>query len=160
MLGPVQVLVLGFDQPAFTGGILAELTRLREAGVVRLIDVLLLARLDDDTFETLASPQGLPANLGQLTAALLSRPDTASQSEPDFGGAEVPRDPAWSLVDSVPVGSTAAVALIEHIWAAPLRDVIHRAGGAPLDETWLAQPDVQLLEALIGSTERLPDQLP
>ncbi len=154
MLGPVQVLVLGFDQPSFTGEILAELTRLRAAGVVRLIDVLLVARIDDDTFETLDAPDGMPADLGQPTAALLARPDTAHPDAAALGEADALRDSAWSLADSVPVGSTAAVALIEHTWAVPLRDAIQRAGGVPLDETWLTQPDVQLLETLMGQAER------
>jgi hypothetical protein len=149
----VQVLVLGFDQPAFHGEILAELTRLREAGVVRLVDVLLVSRVDEETFETLAVPGGMPPDLGRLTTALLGRADNTSH-EDDVGDPEVARESLWSLADSVPVGSVAAVALIEHVWAAPLRDAIQRAGGAPLDETWLAQTDVDVLEALIGRAER------
>lgn len=153
MLAPVHVLVLGFDQPRFTGEILTELTRLREAGVVRLIDVLLVARIDEDTFETLPAPDGMPADLGQVTAALLGHADPGGPAEAAVGDADVLRDSAWSLADTVPVGSTAAVALIEHVWAAPLRDAIQRAGGFPLVETWLAQPDAQLLEALTGPAE-------
>ena len=47
MSGPVQVLVVGFEQPSVSGAVIAELDRLREAGVVRLIDVLLVHRLED-----------------------------------------------------------------------------------------------------------------
>ena len=36
MIGQAQVLVVGFDQPTFSGEVLAEFTRLREAGIVRL----------------------------------------------------------------------------------------------------------------------------
>ena len=150
MLGPVQVLVLGFDQPEFTGEILAELIRLREAGVVRLVDVLLVSRVDDATFETLPAPRGLPADLGQLATGLLD----AGEDEADLGRGMGSGNSAWSLADSVPVGGTAAVALIEHIWAAPLRDAIHHAGGVPLDETWLTREDLQRLEALIDQPER------
>ena len=60
-----------------------------------------------------------------------------------------PRLPTWSLADSVPAGTTAAVALIEHTWAAPLRDAINRVGGVPLEETWLAPDDVLLLEQMM-----------
>ena len=154
MLGPVQVLVLGFDQSAFTGEIVAELTRLREAGVVRLLDVLLVSRVDDTTFETLAAPGGMPEDLGQPTAALLGRPESQGHDEAGLGRAASSPSSTWSLADSVPVGSTAAVALIEHLWAVPLREAIQRAGGVPLDESWLEQADVQILEALVGRTER------
>ena len=40
MIGPVQLLVLGFSQPDFRGEILAEFSRLREDDTVRLIDAL------------------------------------------------------------------------------------------------------------------------
>jgi Family of unknown function (DUF6325) len=51
-MGPVQVLVVGFDRPTFSGEVLAELTRLREAGIVRLVDLLLVARAEDGSIET------------------------------------------------------------------------------------------------------------
>lgn len=51
MIGPVQVLVVGFDQPTFSGEVLAEFTRLREAGIVRLIDLLLVSRTEDGALE-------------------------------------------------------------------------------------------------------------
>jgi hypothetical protein len=34
-MGPVQVLVVGYEQPVFTGEVLAELARLSDAGLVR-----------------------------------------------------------------------------------------------------------------------------
>ncbi len=52
MMGPVQVLVVGYEQPAFTGEVLAELARLSDAGLVRLVDVLLVTRAADGTFDT------------------------------------------------------------------------------------------------------------
>ena len=39
-IGPVQLLVLGFDHPNFQGEILAELQRLRDDDMVRVIDAL------------------------------------------------------------------------------------------------------------------------
>ncbi|HET6758354.1 MAG TPA: hypothetical protein VFH20_03665, partial [Propionibacteriaceae bacterium] len=61
-------------------------------------------------------------------------------------------DPAstWSLTDAIPIGGTAAVALIEHTWAASLSEAIQHAGGTFLDETWLAREDRELLETLIA----------
>ena len=38
-------------------------------------------------------------------------------------------DQVWDVAASIPNGSAAAVALIEHLWATPLRDAIARAGG-------------------------------
>ena len=39
-LGPVQILVVGFDRPDFSGEVIAELERLRASDVVRVIDLL------------------------------------------------------------------------------------------------------------------------
>ena len=148
-MGPVQVLVIGFDQPAFTGEVLAELSRLRSAGIVRLVDLLVLARRDDGAFEILAEPTAMTPGRGELAAAVLGsgEDDVSSMVEDRLGR---PRLPTWSLADSVPAGATAAVALIEHTWAAPLRDAINRVGGVPLEETWLAPDDVLLLEQMMG----------
>lgn len=152
-MGPVQILVIGVDHPSFTGEVLAELSRLRAAGIVRLVDVLLVTRNDDGTFETVEGPAGLAAGSGELATALLG----ASNGEPsDVGGENA--DPStlstWSLADSVPTGATAAVALLEHLWAAPLRDAVQRVGGRPLEETWLAPDDLQVLEQLITEQDR------
>jgi hypothetical protein len=147
----VQVLVVGFDQPTFSGAVLAELMRLGEAGVVRLVDVLVVERATDGTFETRPAPPGLPAHSGSVAAALLADPERHQGEQAT--AVETPAASTWSLADAVPAGTTAAVALIEHLWATPLRDAIHGAGGAPLDETWLAPDDVQRLETLLTAAD-------
>jgi hypothetical protein len=178
-MGPVQVLVVGFEQPAFSGEVLAEFARLREAGIVRLVDLLLVSRGADGTLETLAAPDELGPELGGLAAALLGRPadgpgdrpaaagdqpgeagDAAAATSDQPGEAGDPPAAAgdqpgeagggWSLADAVPAGSAAAVALIEHIWAGPLTAALRRAGGSALEETWLAPADVAELEDLIA----------
>ena len=135
MSAPVQVLVVGFEAPSFSGAVLAELTRLREAGVVRLVDVLLVHRGDDGTFETLPPPPGADPDLGELAAELLG------------GGADLAGDgdvdgDSWSLADVVEPGGFAAVALLEHLWAEPLVGAIHSAGGRPLAELWMSAEDL------------------
>ena len=125
MTGPVQVLVVGFEEPSFSGEVLAELTRLRELGVVRLVDVLLVERSEDGTFETLEPPPGSDPDLGRIAAEVLGGDGDAVDGE------------SWSLADAVPPGGVAAVALIEHLWAEPLVAAIGRAGGRPLGEAWL-----------------------
>ena len=146
MTGPVQVLVVGFEQPTFSGEVMAELDRLGKAGTVRLLDVLLLERAEDGTFETLPSPGEAPPDMGALAATILGS-DGSDASESGEGD-------AWSLADAIPPGATAAVALIEHLWAAPLRDAIQRAGGRALEETWLAPDDIDRLAGGPGG-ERL-----
>jgi len=143
--GPVQVLVVGFEEPSFTGEVLAELTRLREAGIVRLVDVLLVTRTEDG-LDMLPLPEHADPALGRVAAALFGATDD-SEDDGAGGGDDGER---WSLDDVVPENGSAAVALIEHLWAEPLVGAIRRAGGHPLDETWLAADDVARLERLVG----------
>jgi hypothetical protein len=147
MTGPVQVLVVGFDRPTFSGEVLAEFTRLRDAGIVRLVDLLVVSRTEAGAFETLALPEGVEADFGDLAVGVLGQPEESAEAEAE---ADVDSAATWSLADAIPVGSIAAVALIEHTWAAPLSAAIQRAGGTLLDETWLAREDRELLEALIA----------
>jgi hypothetical protein len=153
-MGPVQVLVVGFSEPTGSGEVLTELQRLRDAGIVRLIDLLLISHGDDGGLDVLPPPTELPDHTGRIAASVLGRPadlEADAESTTDSSAA----DSTWSLADAIPVGTTAAVALIEHLWAAPLRDAIQRSGGSPLDETWLAGADLELLEGML--TEQLRD---
>jgi uncharacterized membrane protein len=152
MTGPVQVLVVGFDNPRFTGEVLTEFTRLREAGIVRLLDLLVVSRSEDGTLETLDASEATPSDLGGLAAAVLSQPEDFPTAQVDL--ADVDAAAVWSLADAIPVGGTAAVALIEHVWADPLSAAIQRAGGSLLEETWLPRPEVELLDTLMARQDR------
>jgi hypothetical protein len=149
--GPVQVLVVGLDRPTFSGEVLAEFTRLREAGIVRLVDLLVISRTEDGLFETLTLPEGVEADFGDLAASVLGQPEESAEADAQV--ADMDNASTWSLADAIPIGGTAAVALIEHTWAAPLSAAIQRAGGTLLEETWLAREDRELLEALIAERE-------
>jgi hypothetical protein len=143
-MGPVQVLVVGFDEPTFSGDVLVELARLRDAGIVRLLDLLVVERREDGTFHTVDTPGAGALGLGELAVAVLAHPNG------DGTAADQPGDETWSLADVVAPGSVAAVALIEHLWAGPLTDAIARAGGTPLDETWLPTDERASLEAALA----------
>jgi len=150
-MGPVQVLVVGFEQPTFSGEVLAEFARLQEAGIVRLVDLLLISRAEDGTFETLNAPTGLEASIGgELAAELLGRSEGEDGDDDDPDATD---GTAWSLADAIPTGSAAAVALIEHTWAGPLTAAIRRAGGSALEETWLAPGDLDRLEVLVAQRQ-------
>jgi hypothetical protein len=149
--GPVQVLVVGFDQPSFSGEVIAEFARLRDAGIVRLVDMLVVSHTAEDTFEALDLAEGLEADLGEVAASILGQPENSAAT--DRQRADIDTASTWSLADAIPIGGTAAVALIEHTWAGPLSAAIQQAGGTLLEETWLAREDHELLEALIAERQ-------
>src|SRR6185295_14889537 len=104
---------------------------------------LVVERAEDGTLRTLPFPDGAPPGLGDLAIGVLG------SSDPGGPDSVEPTDGAtWSLADAIPTGTTAAVALIEHVWATPLSEAIQRAGGKPLEEAWLDREDVTRLERL------------
>ena len=50
-IGPVQLIVLGFNHPDFHGEIIAELERLRESDTVRVIDAMAVYKNADGGLE-------------------------------------------------------------------------------------------------------------
>ena len=113
MTGPVQVLVVGFDNPTFSGEVLTEFTRLRQAGIVRLIDLLVVSRTEDGTLETLEAPE---RRLPRILAGWLLECSASLRMYRPCRPMWLTLDAAamWSLADAIPIGGTAAVALIEH----------------------------------------------
>ena len=57
----------------------------------------------------------------------------------------------WYIVDAIPEGMAAAIAVIEHRWAIPLRDAVKRAGGVALADEWIHPLD--LVAACIDAAE-------
>jgi hypothetical protein len=137
--GPVQVLVVRYEQPVFSGEVLAEIRRLEQAGLVALVDLLVVTRDAQGGFDSLPLPTDVHVAVPGAAEAILGASGGAMHRETDGD---------WSLDDVVPVGSTVAVALIEHTWAAGLRAAVLRSGGSPVDETWLAAEDLRQLDRL------------
>ena len=51
-------------------------------------------------------------------------------------------DDAWDVLDEIPNDSAAALLLIEHHWAVPLRDAIARAGGFRIGDGFVSPLDL------------------
>ena len=49
---------------------------------------------------------------------------------------------AWDVIEDIPNDSAAALLLIEHHWAVPLRDAILRAGGIGLADGFIHPDDL------------------
>ena len=161
--GPVQMLVVGFEHGKFEGEILAELKRLREQDIIRLVDLLFVAKDEQgDIAELEHSDLSVEEAMefGALAGALLGL-GAAGEEGAEAGaiaGAEAGADGSvladdgdvWYLADSIPPGASAAIALIEHRWAIPLREAIQTAGGEALVDTWVHPQDLVAAGAAAG----------
>jgi len=158
--GPVQMLVLEFDRTKFDGEIMPELARLKDAGIIRLIDLLFVRKpvggdlevvqtsdLSEDEATDFGALVGALIGLGSGDEELSYRAAVAGAEELEdghfFGDSEV-----WYLADAIPEGSSAAVALIEHVWAIPLRDKLVDAGAVTLADEWIHPKDLLAVGAL------------
>ena len=140
-IGPVQLLVVAFDRPNFTGEILDELAYLRDNDQIRLIDVLAVQKTEHGTIEALRwsdlsieEAEDLGATVGALLGLGVAGEEGAEAGaragfEAGSDGHLIDDAQVWDVADTIPAGSAAEIALIEHIWAKPLRETIERAGG-------------------------------
>lgn len=155
VIGPVQLVVLGFNQPEFRGEILAEFDRLKDNDVVRVIDGLAVYK-DAEGEVTGIKRSGLSgkdaAEFGAVVGALIGL--GAAGLEGAKAGAEagaaaaeegvdiLDDEDVWDVIDDIPNDSAAAIILLEHRWAIPLRDAIRQAGGFPVADGFVHPEDL------------------
>jgi uncharacterized membrane protein len=153
-LGPVQMLVVGFTHLEPDGTILGELTRLKEADIVRLID-LMVVRKDENgdvmAVQTTDLSQDESMQFGAIVGALVGfgTGDEEVAEDAAVAGATAladghvfSDDDVWYLADAIPNDTAAAIALIEHRWAMPMRDMILDKGGFVLADEWIHPKDL------------------
>jgi uncharacterized protein DUF6325 len=127
--GPLQVLVVNFEDTNFTGEIQAELVRLDDAGIVKVLDLLFVAKSESGEVEVLKTSD---VHTGQLSQAVLGIDEARASGALGDDAADV-----WSAADAIDPGCAAAIAILEHRWAVPLRTAIARAGGREAAVEWI-----------------------
>ena len=154
-IGPVQLLVLGFDKPDFRGEIIDELERLRESDTVRVIDALVVfkdaegdvavlkgSQLSKDEAQEFGAVVGGLVGLGFAGEEGMEVGATAG-AEAASGGVDVfDEEEAWDVLEELPNDAAAALILLEHRWAIPLRDAMVRAGGFPIAGSFISPLDL------------------
>jgi uncharacterized membrane protein len=154
-IGPVQLIVLGFNHPDFHGEIISELERLRASDTVRVIDSLAvhkdaagdievahLSNLSADEAIELGSKIGALIGLGidgdeGMQAGAVVGAEAAADGVQLFSDED-----AWDVIDDIPNDSAAALILLEHHWAVGLRDAVIRAGGMRLSDGFISPLDL------------------
>jgi len=113
----VDYLVLEFppDRSAFTGEMAAELARLQEAGIIRVLDLVMIEKAEDGSIEGFEIDD--LDNVDDLTflesqvAEILAAEDVAH------------------LAAAMEPGTIAGVLVWENLWAGPFASAARRAGG-------------------------------
>ena len=154
MPGPLQVIAVSFSPGSdFQARVLAEVDRLQGRGVLRLLDVIFVAKNEDGTIEPVVVG-GDDDDLGALLSSILPL-GGGGLVEPtgDVGSSGFALADAWALAESLLPGTALAVLLVEHGWAQALFDAVAESGGALLGEGFLTAEAGLVVGAEVAALE-------
>ncbi len=116
-LGPVDYLVVEFPGSNFTGEIMPELVDLVQRGIVRVLDLVLIKKDDDGSYEAFEFADIEDGALGELREMERGLADLLSE------------DDVAAVAETLEPGSTAGLLVYENLWAAPFASAVRRSGG-------------------------------
>jgi DNA-binding CsgD family transcriptional regulator len=142
MTAPLQVIAVSFTPDAgFEARILEEVDQLQGRGILRILDMLFVAKAADGTLERLSI--GDDEDFGELLAGIVpTEPVTVGNN----GSSGFDPGDAWALAESLLPGTALAFLLVEHHWAPSLFEAIGETGGTLLGGGFLS-PDAGMLVA-------------
>ncbi|MGI9615438.1 MAG: hypothetical protein ACR2QO_21175 [Acidimicrobiales bacterium] len=163
MLGPVQFVAFEFDSlDKFNGGIVEKLDELTALAAVRILDILFVAKerngdliaLEGGDFGEEDGDEFLGTVIGELMGFSFEGEDQAAPPD-GLGEASaigVTPDDVRRIGYELAPGSAAALLLIEHRWAAGLRDEILAAGGSMVAQGFLTLEGLTIIGAELTAT--------
>jgi uncharacterized membrane protein len=153
-LGPIQMTTLAFPGNRFKGEILSALEKLKKAGIVRVIDLLLVRKdelgkvmvttasdLDWQEAVSFGSYVGALAGYAAAGAAGVERGAIAGAAELADGHL-FDQDNVFRVTQALPDNTSAVLVLFEHLWAKALLDAVDRAGGSELTNDLIRPEEV------------------
>jgi hypothetical protein len=117
--GPIELLVVRFPREG-TGDVGPALRSMVEAGLIRVVDALVVSRAADGTITS--------REIVELDDHTLATLDPVVDKVTGFLSE---RDVQW-LADKIEPGSIAGLLLFEHVWATRFSDAVADAGGEVL----------------------------
>ena len=116
-LGPVDYLIVEFPagHQNFTGEGAEELLRLHDAGIIRVMDMLILTKDEDGSVDAMELSD--LAELGEIARLEAQLVQTLAEADVEH------------LAAAMDPGSVAGVLVYENLWAAPFASAMRRAGG-------------------------------
>jgi Family of unknown function (DUF6325) len=140
-IGPLEYVVLGFEDDQFTSVVLPELNAIQESGLIRVVDLLFVSKWADETVaiqevselseQELAPYEGLVEDLAGL-----------------FTAEDVER-----LAGEIPPGTSAVIVLLEHSWTLRLADAVRKAGGVFFDGGMVAPDALEKVSAELAAAK-------
>ena len=146
-LGPVQLVVLRFDDAALPHELIDQLHRWRADGTIRLVDAIFVSKNDQGDLVKIRDCRFSPEDavlLGLLSSALFESRDVRIQRSAELGALAadagefgLDRDDIDQIADLIPRRSSAVLVLLEHLWAIELKERVAQANGAVIAHGWV-----------------------
>jgi uncharacterized protein DUF6325 len=134
VLGPLEYLVVGFEDYRFTGQILAELRATQEKGIIRVVDLCVIQK-DEQGNVTVREMSELS---GEEATELSSLASNVMSLLADEDIQQVAAD--------IPNNSAAGLLLFEHTWAIGLKEAIKNAGAVAVTGGFVSHDALEELE--------------
>jgi uncharacterized membrane protein len=148
--GPLQLLVIGFGQAALPLDFVNQLRRLRDDGIVRLVDAVYVAKDEHGGLTQIRATDFNPEEIvvfGLLAGALFGYGAAGEEGAmlgavagglaAEGGEFGLDSDDMDEIADRIPRGSAAAFILLEHLWAIGLKDSLRDTHGVVIAHGWL-----------------------
>jgi len=141
-IGPIQLILVGFEKGQFEEEIFRQLESLRNAGDVRLIDMLFIHKtLEGSVFRLDLSDLGPEVALryGSIAEELIGLESGVEEISPRATGERMlemahtyglSQSDLRNIPDRIPNGSSAAIVLVEHLWILRLNESLQELGGS------------------------------
>lgn len=139
-LGPVDYLVVEFPGSNFNGEIMPELVSLVQRGIVRVLDLVLIKKEEDGSYDAFEFDDIEDGVLGELRELERELADVLSA------------DDVASVAEALEPGSTAGLLVYENLWAAPFASAVRRSGGQLIADGRIP------VQALIAALEHEVDE--
>ncbi|TMK85630.1 MAG: hypothetical protein E6G44_06395 [Actinobacteria bacterium] len=134
-VGPLELVVLGFEGDSFKGHIAAELDKVVKRDIINLVD-LVFVRKDREGEVTVSEIQDLRDTDAKRYAGIVG----------DVMGLLTDEDLS-KVGDELEPATAAAVILFEHTWAVGLKEAIEEAGGSVIARKRISQEALDELNA-------------
>jgi hypothetical protein len=116
-IGPLEYVVLGFENGQFASIVLPELNAIQAPGLIRVVDLLFVSK---DALGTVSMQE-----VSELGEDDLAAYETLADDLAGWLSAE----DVDHLAREIPPGTWAVIVLFEHRWTLQLADAVRRAGG-------------------------------
>ena len=163
--GPMQLIAIGFGHASLPLDFVSQLRRLRDDGIVRLVDAVFVSK-DEHGDSNAIKVTDLDAEetifLGTIADALfgfgvsgeecINRGAEFGMNLAEDGVFGLSSDDIDEIADRIPRGAAATFILLEHLWAIDLKKAIQDADGTVIAQGWVTPT------TLISVGERMAEE--